>query len=294
MLIMKKDMGGAACVLGAAHMIMDAKLKVRLRVLIPAVENAISGDAFRPLDIYTLAQGHHGRDRQYRRRGPAGARRCARARRRGGARADRRHGDADRRGARRARSRTAAVLHRRRRARGRPRAPCAAPRTTRCGACRCGGPTSRCSIPRPPTSTTVGGSFAGSITAALFLQPLRHAAKAWAHFDIYAWTPRRPSRRRPEGGECQAARALYALLKERYGLMGLRRHLETIRLRNDRSAPWPSNCGPSQALQAAAGFHLRARHRRRAGPLGAPIAILLTIYLEPPPHTVRGLAAKLR
>src|SRR5215208_4231896 len=50
MLIMKKDMGGAACVLGAAHMIMDAKLKVRLRVLIPAVENAISSDAFRPLD----------------------------------------------------------------------------------------------------------------------------------------------------------------------------------------------------------------------------------------------------
>ena len=42
MLNMKKDMGGAACVLAAAHMIMDAKLKVRLRVLIPAVENAIA------------------------------------------------------------------------------------------------------------------------------------------------------------------------------------------------------------------------------------------------------------
>ena len=57
MLIMKKDMGGAASVLGAAHMIMDAKLKVRLRVLIPAVENAIAGDAFRPLDIYTSRKG---------------------------------------------------------------------------------------------------------------------------------------------------------------------------------------------------------------------------------------------
>ena len=57
MLIMKKDMGGAACVLGAAHMIMDAKLKLRLRVLIPAVENAISGDAFRPLDIYKSRKG---------------------------------------------------------------------------------------------------------------------------------------------------------------------------------------------------------------------------------------------
>src|ERR1051326_6232974 len=42
MRIMKKDMGGAACVLAAAHMIMDRGLKLRLRVLIPAVENAIS------------------------------------------------------------------------------------------------------------------------------------------------------------------------------------------------------------------------------------------------------------
>ena len=57
MLIMKKDMGGAANVLAAAHMIMDAKLKLRLRVLIPAVENAIAGDAFRPLDIYTSRKG---------------------------------------------------------------------------------------------------------------------------------------------------------------------------------------------------------------------------------------------
>ena len=41
-------------------------------------------------------------------------------------------------------------------------------------------------------------------------------AKAWLHFDIYAWTPAaKPGR--PEGGECQAARAIYALLKERYG-----------------------------------------------------------------------------
>src|SRR5204862_3406251 len=57
MLIMKKDMGGAANVLAAAHMIMDAKLRVRLRVLIPAVENAISGQAFRPLDIYRSRKG---------------------------------------------------------------------------------------------------------------------------------------------------------------------------------------------------------------------------------------------
>src|SRR6202023_546833 len=48
MLIMKKDMGGAANVLALALMVMDAKLKVRLRVLIPAVENAVAGNAFRP------------------------------------------------------------------------------------------------------------------------------------------------------------------------------------------------------------------------------------------------------
>ena len=51
MKLMKKDMGGAANVLGLAHMIMSAKLPVQLRVLIPAVENNISGKALRPLDV---------------------------------------------------------------------------------------------------------------------------------------------------------------------------------------------------------------------------------------------------
>ncbi|MGV6838593.1 MAG: leucyl aminopeptidase family protein [Planktomarina sp.] len=55
--LMKKDMGGAAHVLGLAHMIMALKLPVRLRVLIPAVENAISGNAFRPQDILTSRKG---------------------------------------------------------------------------------------------------------------------------------------------------------------------------------------------------------------------------------------------
>ncbi len=55
--LMKKDMGGAATVLGLAHMIMALGLKLRLRVLIPAVENAVSGDAFRPGDILTSRKG---------------------------------------------------------------------------------------------------------------------------------------------------------------------------------------------------------------------------------------------
>ena len=55
--LMKKDMGGAATVLGLAHMVMALELPLRLRVLIPAVENAIDGNAFRPQDILTSRKG---------------------------------------------------------------------------------------------------------------------------------------------------------------------------------------------------------------------------------------------
>jgi leucyl aminopeptidase len=57
MKLMKKDMGGAAQVLGLAKMIMQLALPVRLRVLVPAVENSISGNAMRPLDVLTSRQG---------------------------------------------------------------------------------------------------------------------------------------------------------------------------------------------------------------------------------------------
>ena len=55
--LMKKDMGGAATVLGLAHMIMSLGLPVQLRVIVPAVENAISGNAMRPKDILTSRKG---------------------------------------------------------------------------------------------------------------------------------------------------------------------------------------------------------------------------------------------
>jgi len=55
--LMKKDMGGAAAVLGLAHMIMATGLAVQLRVLIPAVENSVAGNAFRPGDILTSRKG---------------------------------------------------------------------------------------------------------------------------------------------------------------------------------------------------------------------------------------------
>jgi leucyl aminopeptidase len=57
MALMKKDMGGAAAVLGLAHMIMATGMAVQLRVLIPAVENSVSGNAFRPGDILTSRKG---------------------------------------------------------------------------------------------------------------------------------------------------------------------------------------------------------------------------------------------
>ena len=66
MALMKKDMGGAANVLGLAQMIMDAKLPVRLRVIIPAVENSIAGNAFRPGDVLQSRKGLKNRNRQHR------------------------------------------------------------------------------------------------------------------------------------------------------------------------------------------------------------------------------------
>lgn len=57
MLTMKKDMGGAAHALGLAHMVMDARLPVQLQLLLPAVENAISGSAFRPGDVLLARNG---------------------------------------------------------------------------------------------------------------------------------------------------------------------------------------------------------------------------------------------
>ena len=57
MKFMKKDMGGAAHVLGAAHAIMSAELSIRLRVLVPAVENSISGNAMRPGDVVQTRKG---------------------------------------------------------------------------------------------------------------------------------------------------------------------------------------------------------------------------------------------
>ena len=57
MLLMKKDMGGAAAVLALAHMLMSARVRAQIRVLIPAVENSISANAFRPGDVLATRKG---------------------------------------------------------------------------------------------------------------------------------------------------------------------------------------------------------------------------------------------
>jgi len=216
MLTMKKDMGGAACVLGAAHMIMDAKLKVRLRVLIPAVENAVSGAAFRPLDVYRSRKGitvEIGNTDAEGRLVLADALALAdeeapelvadMATLTGAARVALgpdlppfyTHDDA-----------LAADLARHARAEQDPlwRLPLWRPYDAMLDS------------KVADMNNVSSGAFAGSITAALFLNRFVEKATAWAHFDVYGWTPSaKPAR--PEGGECQAARALYALLAERYG-----------------------------------------------------------------------------
>ena len=65
-------------------------------------------------------------------------------------------------------------------------------------------------------TNNVGGGQGGAITGGLVHAQVRRRAKSWLHFDMFAWTASaKPGR--PEGGECQTARALYALLSARYG-----------------------------------------------------------------------------
>ena len=215
MLLMKKDMGGAAATLALAHMIMDAGLKLRLRVLIPAVENAVSGNAFRPLDVYPSRKGltvEIGNTDAEGRLVLADAL----------ALADEEAPDLliD----------MGTLTGAARVALGPELPPFytddedLAAELARCAAAE-NDPMWRLPLWRPydalldskiaDVNNISGGSFAGSITCALFLNRFVAAARRWLHLDIYAWNPSTRSGR-PEGGECQAARALYALLSARY------------------------------------------------------------------------------
>ncbi len=216
MLIMKKDMGGAASALALAHMAMDRGLKISLRVLIPAVENSVAGDAFRPLDIYKSRKGLNveigNTDAEGRliladalaladEEKPdllidmgtlTGAARVAL-----GPELPPYYTDDEA---------LAAEVARHAAAENDPlwRLPLW-PRYD-----------SMLDSKTADLNNVASGGMAGSIVCALFLKRFVSDAKSWLHFDIYAWTPAaKPGR--PEGGECQAARALYALLVARYG-----------------------------------------------------------------------------
>ena len=216
MALMKKDMGGAAAALALAELVIGAGLPVRLRVLIPAVENAISGSAFRPGDILPSRKGltveigntdAEGRlilgdalalaDEE----APdlivdyatlTGAARVAL-----GPDLPPFYTDDDALAARLA-SLSRVVND--------PvwRLPFWSPYEA------------MLSSKIADVNHISGGAFAGSMTAALFLRRFVEKAGSYVHFDIFGWTPSaKPGR--PEGGEVQAARLVYAYLKERFG-----------------------------------------------------------------------------
>jgi leucyl aminopeptidase len=214
MLNMKKDMGGAATVLALAHMIMSRGLKVCLRVLIPAVENSISGASFRPRDIYTSRKGitvEIGNTDAEGRLILADALTLA---------------DADKP----ALIADFATLTGAARVALGPDVPAfftdddALAGELSGSAAAENDPVWRLPLWRPYEAmleskvadiNNVGGGQGGAITAALFMRRFV-TAKSWLHFDLFAWTASaKPGR--PEGGECQVARGLYALLAARYG-----------------------------------------------------------------------------
>ena len=214
MKLMKKDMGGAAHVLGLARMVVRAGLKLRLRVLVAAVENAVSGDAFRPLDIVTSRKGKTveiGNTDAEGRLILADALDLASE--------DRPALIVD----------MATLTGAARVALG-PDLPAAfcndepvAAALARHAAAEAD-PTWRLPLWKPYRAmldskaadiNNVGsGPMAGSITAALFMQDFVGAGIPWLHFDIYAWNATaRPGR--TEGAQAQLLRALFAMLAER-------------------------------------------------------------------------------
>ncbi|HEX6858896.1 MAG TPA: leucyl aminopeptidase family protein [Caulobacteraceae bacterium] len=216
MRLMKKDMGGAAHALALGRMVMAAKLPVRLTVLVPAVENAISGDAMRPGDVLNSRKGLTievgNTDAEGRLILADALARAAEldpvltidlATLTGAARValgpqvipfytsdDALAADID------AASRAAAD----------PlwRMPLWAGYEEALDG-------EIADVKNDPDAW----AQAGSVTAALFLQRFAPASGSWVHLDIFAWNPKaRPGY--PSGGEAQAIRALYAMLKRRF------------------------------------------------------------------------------
>ena len=215
MLLMKKDMGGAATVLALGHMIMATGLDVRLRILIAAAENSVAGNAMRPGDVITSRAGitvEIGNTDAEGRLVLADAL----------ALADEEAPDI---------MATFSTLT------GAARValgPDLAPLYTdndqlaadiAAGGNRVGDPVWRMPFwhgysalldsPVADMNNVSDGPFAGSIVAAMFMRRFVRRAGCFAHFDIYGWRPQQKALG-PKGGETQGARALFTALELRY------------------------------------------------------------------------------
>ena len=213
MKMMKKDMGGAATMIALAGMVMDAKLPVRLRLIVPAVENMVAGNAFRPLDVLDTRKG---------------------------TRVEVGNTDAEGRlilcdalaeadAEKPALLLDCATLTGAARVALGPELPALFTRHDDLSDSLCGHGTATNDpfwrLPLWPgyrrmldskvadISSTGEDGFAGSVTAAIFLSEFVSPKTRWAHIDTMAWNPRgRPGR--PEGGEPLGLRAFFALVKE--------------------------------------------------------------------------------
>ncbi len=215
--LMKKDMGGAASVLGLARTIMALKLPLRLRVLIPAVENAVSGNAFRPGDVLTSRKGL---TVEINNTDAEGRLVLADAL----ALADEEVPELI--------VSMATLTGAARVAVGPDLAPFYATDPALADAIRAGAAAEADPVWEMPfhapyeamiepkiadLDNAPKGGFAGSITAALFLRRFVTETPRYAHFDIYCWQPKAEPGR-PVGGVGQGARALLAALP---GVLGL-------------------------------------------------------------------------
>lgn len=215
MLTMKKDMGGAAVVLALADLIMASKLKVRLRVLIGAVENSVSGNAIRPMDVIRSRKGLTVEIGNTDAEGRLVLADLL-------AEADAENPDLliD----------IATLTGAARVATGMDVPPFLTDDESLAAelmvsSAECYDPLWRLPIWRGYESALESEiadltnnphyNLAGCITATLFLNRFIEHTSSWAHFDIAAWVDRpKPGRR--SGGEATALRAIYAMLKHRY------------------------------------------------------------------------------
>lgn len=216
MKLMKKDMGGAAHVIGLAQLIMTLKLPVRLRVLVPTVENAIAGNAYRPMDVI---------------------------RSRSGKTIEIGHTDAEGRvimadALSEASSESPAVLvdyatltGAARSAVGTELAAYFSNDDETAAALEAAASTSGDPVWRLPLwdgyrhmidgqsadiTNSAESPYAGAITAGLFLREFVGKMQPWLHFDIMAWNTRARAGR-PKGGEAMGLRAAFRMLEDRFG-----------------------------------------------------------------------------